>query len=140
MRLTHTSSENVCARTSELLNRRLAATIDSQGQLKQAQRELREPAFIDFPAERTAGLGAVAERRSGSRPSELSLILFPADRRRKQQAVGIAAVLAAFWQPVGEATRQSAAIGNADTTDFSTETWPGVDDRLWFVEARTASI
>ena len=157
MRLTHTSSENVCARTSELLNRRLAATIDSQGQLKQAHGKLREPAFIavhesfdgvgreaerysDLIAERTAGLGAVAERRSGSRPSELSLILFPADRRRKQQAVGIAAVLAAFWQPVGEATRQSAAIGNADTTDFSTETWPGVDDRLWFVEARTASI
>ncbi len=43
MRLTHTSSENVCARTSELLNRRLAAAIKSQGQLMQAQRELREP-------------------------------------------------------------------------------------------------
>ena len=89
MRLTHALSENVCARTSELLNRRLAAPIDSQGQLKQAHGKLREPAFVavhesfegvgreaerysDLIAERTAGLGAVAEGRSRSRPSELS--------------------------------------------------------------------
>jgi DNA-binding ferritin-like protein len=36
--------------------------------------------------------------------------------------------------------RQSAAIGDADTADFLTEIWPGVDDRLWFVESRAASI
>jgi DNA-binding ferritin-like protein len=81
MRLTHTSSENVCARTSELLNRRLAAAVKPQGQLMQAHRKLLGPEFTavhesfdrvapsggglsDLIADRTASLGAVAEGQS----------------------------------------------------------------------------
>jgi hypothetical protein len=57
-----------------------------------------------------------------------------------QSPFGIAAVLAAFWRSVREAMGRSAAIGENDTADFFAEIWPGVDDRLWFVESRAASL
>jgi starvation-inducible DNA-binding protein len=126
MRLTYTLSEKVCARTSEPLNRHLAAAIDPQGQLKQGHRNVRAPTFIavhelfdgvareaerysHLIAEHTAGLGAVAEGQPRSRPNELSLS-YPL------------------------------RIADAETDDFFTEIWPGIDDRLWFVESRAARI
>jgi hypothetical protein len=35
---------------------------------------------------------------------------------------------------------RSAAIGENDTADFFAEIWPGVDDRLWFVDSRAAPL
>jgi starvation-inducible DNA-binding protein len=126
MRLTYTLSEKVCARTSELLNRHLAAAIDPQGQLKQRHRNVHAPTFIAVHelfdgvareaerysyliAEHTAGLGAVAEGQTRSRRNELSLSC-----------------------PL--------RIADAETDDFFTEIWPGIDDRLWFVESRATRI
>ena len=159
MRLTHnTLSENVCAQTSELLNRHLAAAIDPHGQLKQAPRKLGGPAFIavhelfdrvareaesnfDLIAGRTAGLGAVAEGQSRSRPSELSLSPYPVRiAGESQRLFAVAAALAAFGQSAHEAIGQSAAIGDADTADFFIEISGGVHYRLWFVESHAAPI
>jgi starvation-inducible DNA-binding protein len=154
MRLTrNTLSENVCTQTGEMLNRRLAAAIHPSGQLKQAHRNMGGPSFIavhelfdrvtreaesdsDLIAERTAGLGAVAEGQSRSRPSELSLSRAPCGSPTKANA----AALATFGQPARKAIGQSAAIGDADTADFFIEISRSVEDRLWFVESHAAPI
>jgi starvation-inducible DNA-binding protein len=154
MRLTHNMlSENVCAQTGELLNRPLAAAFGPHGQLKQAHYNVEGPTFIAVPAlfdmvsreaegdsdliaERNAGLGAVAEGQSNSRPIELLLSPIPFG----SPTTANAATLVAFGQSACEAVGQSAAIGDADTADFFTEMWPGADDRLWFVESHAARI
>ena len=154
MRLTrNTLSENVCAQTSEMLSRRLAAVIHPHGQPKQAHRNVGGPSFVAVPelsdrvtreaesdsdliAERTAGLGAVAEGQSRSRPSELSLSRAPCGSPTKANS----AALAAFGQSAREAIGQSAATGDADTVDFFIEISRSVEDRLWLVESHAAPI
>jgi starvation-inducible DNA-binding protein len=159
MRLTHnTLSENVCAQTSELLNRRLAPAIDPHGQLKQARRNVGGPTFIAVPelfdrvtreaesdsdliAERTVGRDAVAEKTVQVASERTFAVPYPlriADE--SQRLFPVAAVLAAFGQSAREAIGQSAAIGDADTADFFIEISRGVDDRLWFVESHAAPI
>ena len=91
-----------------MLNRRLAAAIHPYGQLKQAPRNVGGPSFIAVPelfdrvtreaesdsdlmAERTAGMGAVAEGQSRSRPRELSLSRAPCGSPTKANAAALAA-------------------------------------------------
>lgn len=158
MRLTpNTLSENVCAQVSKLVNRRLAAATDPHGEQKQEHRKVSGPTLVAAPesferiareaerysdliAERTAGPGRGAVGQSRSRPSGLSFSYPLRAIDESESPFGVVVSLAAFWQCVHEATGQSAAIGAADTVDFFTEKWPGVDDRLWFVESRAARI
>ena len=158
MRLTpNTLSENVCAQVSKLVNRRLAAATDPHGEQKQEHRKVSGPTLVAAPesfdrigreaerysdliAERTAGPGARRCRTVQVAAERTFVLLSPPGHRREPEPVRVAVSLATFWQCVHEAMGQSAAIGDADTADFFTEIWPGVDDRLWFVESRAARI
>ena len=153
MQMTHnTLSENIRAQASELLNRHLAAAIDLHGQLKQAHWNVRGPNFIaihelfdkvatdadiysDQIAERTAGLGAIAEGTVQVAAANSFLIPYPlriADE--KEHVFAVASTLAAFGQSIREAIGHSAAIGDADTADLFTEISRGVDRHIWLVE------
>jgi starvation-inducible DNA-binding protein len=157
MQPTHnTLSENVRGQSAELLNVHLAASIDLQGQLKQAHWNVRGPAFIaihelfdkvaeivegysDLIAERAASLGAIAEGTVQVAAGRSFLVPYPlriADE--KKHVFAVAAALAAFGQSAREAIGKSAAFGDPGTADLFTEISRGVDHQLWFVESHAS--
>ncbi len=154
MQHTHnTLSENVRAKSVELLNKHLAAAIDLHGQVKQAHWNVRGPAFIaihelfdhvadkvenysDTLAERAAALGGtaqgtvqVAAKRSFLVPYALGI----ADE--KEHIFTLSASLAAFGQSARQAIDEATAYGDADTADLFTEVSRGIDHQLWLVES-----
>ncbi|PZR85756.1 MAG: DNA starvation/stationary phase protection protein Dps [Hyphomicrobiales bacterium] len=144
----NTLSENIRAKSVELLNRRLAAAIDLHGQVKQAHWNVRGPGFIavhelfdkvadtvedysDTPAERSAALGGtaqgtvqVASERSFLVPYGLGI----ADE--KEHIFTLSASLAAFGESARQAIDEAAAHGDADTADVFTEISLGIDHQL----------
>jgi starvation-inducible DNA-binding protein len=158
MHPTHnTLSENVRAKSIELLNKHLAAAIDLHGQVKQAHWNVRGPAFIamhelfdhvadkiecysDTLAERTAALGGmahgtvqVAAKRSFLVPYTLGI----ADQ--KDHVFTLSAALAAFGQSARQAVGDAAAYGDVDTADLLTEVSRGIDQQLWLVESHLSA-
>lgn len=153
----NTLSENVRAKSIELLNKHLAAAIDLHGQVKQAHWNVRGPTFIaihelfdkvadkvesysDTLAERAAALGGtalgtvhVAAERSFLAPYALGV----ADE--KKHILAVSTSLAAFGQSARLAIDEAAASGDADTSDLFTEVSRGIDHQLWFVESHLAS-
>lgn len=149
----NTLSENIRAKSVELLNKHLAAAIDLHGQAKQAHWNVRGHAFIavhelfdkvagtveeysDTLAERAAALGGtaqgtvqVATERSFLVPYALGI----ADEGK--HICALSASLAAFGQSARNATCEAATFGDADTADLFTEISRGVDRQLWFVES-----
>jgi starvation-inducible DNA-binding protein len=92
-------------------------------------------------AERTAGLGAVAEGTVQVATERSFLVPYPlriADET--QHLFAVAATLAAFGKSAREAIQQSAAVADADTADLFTEISRGVDHQLWLVESHAAPI
>jgi starvation-inducible DNA-binding protein len=157
MQHTHnTLSENIRAKSVELLNKHLAAAIDLHGQVKQAHWNVRGPAFIavhelfdkvadtvedysDTLAERAAALGGtaqgtvqVATERSFLVPYALGI----ADE--KKHIFTLSASLAAFGESARQAIDEAVGYGDAATADLFTEISRGIDHQLWFVESHLA--
>ncbi|MGO9741083.1 MAG: DNA starvation/stationary phase protection protein Dps [Roseiarcus sp.] len=157
MQPTHnTLSENIRTQAVELLNKHLGAAIDLHGQLKQAHRNVRGPAFIaahelfdkvageaesysDLLAERAAGLGGAAEGTVQVAAERSFLIRYPLRIADENEHIfAVAAALAAFGQSARDAIGQSETIGDADTADLFTEISRRVDHQLWLVESHVA--
>src|SRR6185437_7986506 len=135
----NTLSENIRAKSVELLNKHLAAAIDLHGQVKQAHWNVRGPAFIavhelfdkvadvveeqsDTIAERAAALGGTAQgtvQVAAERSFLVPYALGIADE--KEHIFALSASLAAFGQSARNATSEAATFGDADTADLFTE-------------------
>ncbi len=157
MQPTHnTLSENIRARSVELLNKHLAAAIDLHAQVKQAHWNVRGPGFIaihelfdkvsvqvenysDMIAERAGGLGGTAHGTIQVAAARSFLIPYPlgiADEHKHVFAV--AGTLAAFGQSVRDASAEATGFGDVDTSDLFTEISRGIDQQLWLVESHMA--
>jgi len=154
MHQTHnTLPEAIRAQSVEILNKHLAASIDLQGQVKQAHWNVRGPGFIavhelfdkvaeaveaisDQLAERAAGLGGTAQGTIQVAVAQSFLVPYPhgiADTTKHMFAV--ASSLAAFGQSTREGIGRITKFGDADTADLFTEISRGIDQQLWFIEA-----
>jgi starvation-inducible DNA-binding protein len=145
--------EQVRTKVIELLNARLADSIDLQTQMKQAHWNVKGPNFIalhelfdkineevedyvDDLAERVVQLGGVALGTARSIVQRSQLREYPltiANGREHVEAVSSA--LAAFGKSVRQAIDSSVELRDADTADLFTEISRGIDKWLWFVEA-----
>jgi starvation-inducible DNA-binding protein len=145
----------VALRTSliELLNARLADTIDLFNQVKQAHWNVKGPNFIalhqlfdsvaehaedwsDDLAERAVQLGGTAEgtsqvvaKRTALTPYKLELT------DGAEHVAAIADALALYGKHVRAAINTADAAGDKDSADLFTEISRGTDKDLWFVEA-----
>src|SRR5215471_4131818 len=137
----------------QLLNARLADSIDLQTQTKQAHWNVKGPNFIalhelfdkinavvedyvDDIAERAVQLGGVAEGTARTAAQRSSLVEYPAkavDGRSHVEALSSA--LAAFGKAARKAIEEANGLGDLDTADLFTEVSRGIDKWLWFVEA-----
>ncbi len=137
----------------ELLNGRLADSIDLLLQSKLAHWNVKGPDFIalhklfdqvyaeagewvDLIAERAVQLGGVAEgtleliqRKTNLPPYGLELT------SGKEHVEALTKSLATFGRLVRESIEAADAAGDADTADLFTEVSRGSDKMLWFVEA-----
>jgi starvation-inducible DNA-binding protein len=139
----------------ELLNARLADTIDLALLTKQAHWNLKGPRFIaihemldgfrtevdgyvDTMAERVAQLGGTALGTTQAVAKGSTLPPYPTDIYRINDHL---AALIERYGKVANATRAAidaaAEAGDADTADIFTEASRGLDKALWFLEAHT---
>jgi starvation-inducible DNA-binding protein len=144
----HTRAEVI-----EILNARLADSIDLMHQAKQAHWNVKGPSFIalhklfdevvdaaedymDLLAERVVQLGGTAEgtiqvaaTRTGLKAYPLTLV------EEREHVEALSSALAAYGTSVRLAIEQTDALGDKDTADICTEISRGIDRYLWFVEA-----
>jgi len=144
----HTRAEVI-----EILNARLADSIDLMHQAKQAHWNVKGPSFIalhklfdevidaaedymDLLAERVIQLGGTAEgtiqvaaTRTGLKAYPLTLV------EEREHVEALSSALAAYGTSVRLAIEQTDALGDKDTADICTEISRGIDRYLWFVEA-----
>lgn len=145
--------EHKRAQLVELLNQRLADSVDLALQMKTAHWNVKGPAFIglhelfdqvhagamdyvDLIAERVVQLGGLAEgtvRISAQRSSLTEYPLNPIDEGEHVEAVTEA--LATVAAKMRDAIDQAAELGDQATADIFTEVTRGLDKWLWFVEA-----
>jgi starvation-inducible DNA-binding protein len=145
--------EAVRTKLIDLLNARLADSIDLQTQMKQAHWNVKGPSFIalhelfdkineevedyvDDLAERAVQLGGIAlgtARSVAQRSQQKEYPLNIASGRDHVEAVSSA--LATFGKAVRVAIDTSDELRDKDTADLFTEISRGVDKWLWFVEA-----
>ena len=137
----------------ELLNARLADSVDLMMQAKQAHWNVKGPDFfqlhelfdevseeteeyVDLIAERAVQLGGTAEgsvRVSAKRSVLEEYPLTIADGRAHVDAMSSA--LAKYGKSVRRAIEQSDELADAGTADLFTEVSRGIDKLLWMVEA-----
>lgn len=152
----NTLSENIRSQSIMLLNKHLAAAVDLHAQVKQAHWNVRGPGFIalhelfddvsetvenfaDMIAERTGGLGGVAEGTIHQVAERSFLVPYAIGIGDGLTHVfAISGALAAFGQSAREAITLSADFGDADTADLFTEVSRGIDTQLWKVESHVA--
>ena len=149
----NTMSKNIRAKSVAVLNRHLAAAIDLHAQVKQAHWNVRGPTFIaihelfdkvadaveeysDTIAERAGALGGAAEGtiQIAVEHSFLHRYKLGIDAAEAHIA-GVTAALATFGESLRSAIDETAAFGDADTSDVFTEISRGVDQQLWLVES-----
>ena len=149
----NTLSKNIRAKSVAVLNRHLAAAIDLHAQVKQAHWNVRGPTFIaihelfdkvadaveeysDTIAERAGALGGAAEGtiQIAVEHSFLHRYKLGIDAAEAHIA-GVTAALATFGESLRNAIDETAAFGDADTSDVFTEISRGVDQQLWLVES-----
>jgi starvation-inducible DNA-binding protein len=149
----NTMSKNIRAKSVAVLNRHLAAAIDLHAQVKQAHWNVRGPTFIaihelfdkvadaveeysDTIAERAGALGGAAEGtiQIAVEHSFLHRYKLGIDAAEAHIA-GVTAALATFGESLRNAIDETAAFGDADTSDVFTEISRGVDQQLWLVES-----
>lgn len=150
----NTLPEGIRAQSVEVLNAHLAATIDLQGQLKQAHWNVRGSGFIalhglfneiaailredaDLLAERAGGLGGSVRGtvQVAGEQSFLQPYPYPGAADPYQHILAIAAVLGAFSQSLHEAVGLAARLGDPVTADILTEILRGIDQQLWLIES-----
>lgn len=137
----------------ELLNARLADSIDLQTQMKQAHWNVKGPNFIalhklfdelnedveeyvDLFAERAVQLGGIAEGTARTIAKRSTLSEYPLNASSgKQHVEAVSSALAAFGKLVRQGIAAADKLDDADTADIFTEVSRGVDKWLWFVEA-----
>jgi starvation-inducible DNA-binding protein len=137
----------------ELLNQRLADSIDLQTQCKQAHWNVKGPAFIalhklfdeinedveeyvDLLAERIVQLGGIAEGTVGVVAGRTSLVDYPLVLSKGAEHVAaLSDALAAFGRTVRVGIEEMNELEDAGSADILTEISRGVDKWLWFVEA-----
>ena len=148
----HTRAEVI-----EILNARLADSIDLMHQAKQAHWNVKGPSFIalhklfdevvdaaedamDLLAERVVQVGGtakgtiqVATARTGLKAYPLTLV------EERDHVEALSSALAAYGASVRQAIEQTDTRGDRDTADICTEISRGVDKYLWFVEAHLGS-
>jgi starvation-inducible DNA-binding protein len=141
------------ARVADLLNQRLADSIDLQTQCKQAHWNVKGPTFIalhklfddinedveeyvDLLAERVVQLGGVAEGTARMVAQRSTLEEYPQALASGEGHVdALSSALAAFGSGTRKAIDQVDQLEDADTVDILTEISRGIDKWLWFVEA-----
>jgi starvation-inducible DNA-binding protein len=141
------------ARAVELLNHRLADSVDLQSQCKQAHWNVKGASFIglhklfdeiyeavgeyvDLIAERVVQLGGIAEGTVRVAAQRSSLSEYPLVLSSGEEHVAaLSDVLAQFSGKAREAIDQLDELGDPDSMDILTEVSRGVDQWLWFVEA-----
>jgi len=141
------------AKLVELLNRRLADSIDMMFQAKQAYWNVRGPQFIalhtlfgqiaggieghvDLIAERIAQLGGSADGTVAAVTRRTSLDRYPlevADGSGHIEALAMA--LASFGKHIRYAIGQASELIDADSAALFTEISRDIDTWLWLVEA-----
>jgi len=137
----------------ELLNARLADSIDLQTQTKQAHWNVKGPNFIalhelfdkindevedyvDDIAERAVQLGGVAEGTARMAAKRSALTEYPANAADGRSHVeALSSALATFGKAARKAIGAANELGDLDTADLFTEVSRGIDKWLWFVEA-----
>jgi starvation-inducible DNA-binding protein len=137
----------------DLLNRRLADSIDLQTQCKQAHWNVKGPSFIalhklfdeineaveeyvDLLAERIVQLGGTARGTVQAVAEGSSLEAYPLEITAGEEHVeALSSALAAFGRGVRDGIEAADDVDDADTADILTEISRGNDQWLWFVEA-----
>jgi starvation-inducible DNA-binding protein len=137
----------------ELLNARLADSIDLQTQMKQAHWNVKGPNFIalhklfdevnedveeyvDLIAERVVQLGGIAEGTARAIVKRSTLSEYPLNAASgKQHVDAVSSALALFGKQARQGIAAADKLDDADTADIFTEISRGVDKWLWFVEA-----
>ena len=137
----------------ELLNARLADTLDLYTQVKQAHWNVKGPDFIqlhelydtvaetvlpfvDEIAERATALGGLATGTVRMAAEATSLDEYPLDGTEGRETVRLVADrLAAYGAAVREAIETADSdLGDMDTADLFTDVSRAIDKHLWFVE------
>lgn len=145
------------AKLIEMLNRRLADTIDLQLQSRQAYWNVKGPHFMalrelfdkvtegveeyaNLIAEHIVQLGGMAEGTAHAVARRTSLdeyLLATADGKGHIDA--LTATLAAFGKHARYASEQATELKDADTADIFKEIARGIDKWLWLVETSQQS-
>jgi starvation-inducible DNA-binding protein len=144
----HTRAEVI-----EILNARLADSIDLMHQAKQAHWNVKGPSFIalhklfdevvdaaedsmDLLAERVAQLGGTAEGTIQVATARTGLKAYPLTLAAELEHVeALASALATYGTSIRQAIEQTDALSDTDTADICTEISRGIDKYLWLVEA-----
>jgi starvation-inducible DNA-binding protein len=145
------------AKLVDLLNRRLADTIDLQLQSRQAYWNVKGPHFMalrelfdkvargveedaNLIAERIVQLGGMAEGTAHAVAGRSSLdrhLLPPADGNGHIDA--LSTTLTAFGRHARYASEQATELKDVDTADIFTQIARGIDKWLWFVQTSQQS-
>jgi starvation-inducible DNA-binding protein len=143
----------VRAAIAELLNGRLADTIDLYLQTKHAHWNVKGPNFIalhelfdklaealedniDDMAERAVALGGIAHGTLGSVAKRTQVKSYPADIRDGSAHIdALAEAYASVGKAIRKAIDEAGKLGDADTSDLFTGISRDLDKNLWFLEA-----
>ncbi|MEO7774889.1 MAG: DNA starvation/stationary phase protection protein Dps [Steroidobacteraceae bacterium] len=147
--LSHKIRSKIC----DLLNARLADSIDLESQIKQAHWNVKGPHFIalhklfdevhgsieehvDTIAERITSLGGTAHGTIAATAKHSSLTPYPEDiASGREHLDALSTALADYGKKVRKAIDQSDKLGDAGTADLFTGVSRDVDKYLWFLEA-----
>ncbi|MEM1025927.1 MAG: DNA starvation/stationary phase protection protein Dps [Myxococcota bacterium] len=137
----------------DLLNARLADTMDLFNQTKQAHWNIKGPSFIalhelldsvaehfeeysDTIAERCVILGGVAQGTTQSIGKNTSIAEFPADLQAQNPVIDtLSTHVADYGAKLRKAINAADEAGDKDTADLFTEVSRVIDKDLWFLEA-----
>ena len=154
MHKTHNSlPEEQRTKSVEVLNRRLADSIDLMLQIKQAYWNVKGPQFlvlhelfgqiargveedVDLLAERIVQLGGSADGTAYSVTRRTSLARYPLEVTDENGHIeALATVLASFGKHVRYAIGQATELIDADSAALFTDISRDIDSWLWLVEA-----
>lgn len=146
-------AEKTRAALVEILNARLADSVDLMHQAKQAHWNVKGPSFIalhklfdeivdsaeeymDLIAERVVQLGGIAHGTVQASAKSSTLKEYPLTLPNERDHVeALSSALAAYGKNVRRAIDQSDELSDKGTADIFTEISRGADKYLWFVEA-----
>ena len=146
-------SPDVREKVIQILNARLADSLDLASQAKQAHWNVKGPSFIalhelfdsvaaglveatDEIAERITALGGIAMGTVRGAADRSTLPNYPADiSTGKAHVEALSTSMAAFGKAVRADIDTTDELGDADTADLFTGVSRELDKQLWFVEA-----